>query len=526
MRKIRPYLPLLGALLVAAALKAVLTFSQSVPLNGDESLVALMGRHINMGARPVFFYGQAYMGSLDAWALAGSFRLFGENIVAIRIAQSLLYLANILCIWSLARLWFTDTRVADVAAWLAAIPSVLVSLYTTATLGGYNESLLLGQLVLGLGYLVVFTQHGRKWWVWLLLGLCGGLGWWTLGISGVYLLPVGLAGLWKFRREYLPFYTLAALGFMIGSLPWWMYNFAHDWEALKSLSGPGDIVASTPLSRLITFLLFGLSAVFSLRAPWLDTFFPLPLAVAGLWLFMMAGLYVFRFRGWAAVGLKRDAGILLTAFVTLFVVVFVASTFGLDATGRYLLPLALPVSLLLAAFCAGLWQLKPALGLGALVLALVFHGATTWIAAASPQGLTTQFDPITEFHNDYDDELIAFLLENDLTEGYGNHWMTFRIAFVSGERLRYAAELPYKADMSYTPLDNRYLPYAEAADRSEHVAWITTKHHALDDRLRNWFQFAGLEFKEAQIGPYHIFYDFPRPVRPEEFGLGDGVIRD
>jgi hypothetical protein len=37
-----------------------------VPLNSDEAVVGLMARHILDGKRPVFYYGQAYMGSLDA----------------------------------------------------------------------------------------------------------------------------------------------------------------------------------------------------------------------------------------------------------------------------------------------------------------------------------------------------------------------------------------------------------------------------------------------------------------------------
>ena len=59
--------PLLGALLINVALKAALLYADVVPFNADEAVVALMGRHILQGERPVFFYGQAYLGSLDAW---------------------------------------------------------------------------------------------------------------------------------------------------------------------------------------------------------------------------------------------------------------------------------------------------------------------------------------------------------------------------------------------------------------------------------------------------------------------------
>ena len=49
-------------------------------LEGDEAIVALMARHINQGiSKPVFVYGQDYMGSLEAYTSALMFKIFGEN---------------------------------------------------------------------------------------------------------------------------------------------------------------------------------------------------------------------------------------------------------------------------------------------------------------------------------------------------------------------------------------------------------------------------------------------------------------
>ncbi len=58
------------AALLAIGLKAALLAADVFPFNADESVVALMARHILQGARPAFFYGQAYMGSLDAVLVA------------------------------------------------------------------------------------------------------------------------------------------------------------------------------------------------------------------------------------------------------------------------------------------------------------------------------------------------------------------------------------------------------------------------------------------------------------------------
>ena len=96
--------------------------------------------------------------------------------------------------WLLGRRFYPDTWAADAAALTLALPTVLVSLYTTATLGGYNEILLLGNCVLLAAHEVLCRGAGRRW-VWLALGLAAGLGFLDLGADRPYLLPVAVLGL-------------------------------------------------------------------------------------------------------------------------------------------------------------------------------------------------------------------------------------------------------------------------------------------------------------------------------------------
>src|SRR5512143_2634221 len=56
---------LILALAASLGVKILLLGIQAVPFNADEAVVALMAKHILQGERPLFFYGQAYMGSLD-----------------------------------------------------------------------------------------------------------------------------------------------------------------------------------------------------------------------------------------------------------------------------------------------------------------------------------------------------------------------------------------------------------------------------------------------------------------------------
>jgi hypothetical protein len=70
--------------------------------------------------------------------------------------------------------------------------------------------------------------------------------------------------------------------------------------------------------------------------------------------------------------------------------------------------------------------------------------------------------------------------------------------------------------MSYTIWDNRYPLFDEMVAVSEHPAYITSKHPALDEWLRQRFSELGVGYVEYQIGDYHIFYDLTRTVRPVE----------
>ncbi len=201
-----PLLALVAVIAVALIGRGLLLASGSVSFHSDEAVVGLMARHILQGERPVFFYGQAYMGSLDAWLIAVGFALLGDTVMTIHLVESLLYLLIVATSFLVA--WQISGRavVATVAGLLMAVPTVLLALYTTSTLGGYNETLLLGNLVLLLGWQVTHEERGSLG-RWALLGMCAGVGWWSNGLIVAYVLPVGVLGLvdlWRNRPHRDP----------------------------------------------------------------------------------------------------------------------------------------------------------------------------------------------------------------------------------------------------------------------------------------------------------------------------------
>lgn len=510
---------LFASLLIAAALKLALLWTESVPFNSDEAIIGLMARHILQGERPIFFYGQAYMGSLDAWLVSSAFAVFGESILAIRLVQLVLYLAFILTAWMIAKRVFPDPRIANLVAILAAIPPLLITTYTTATLGGYGETLVLGNIILLFGYEVAKGRWCDSFVAWFFLGIVGGLAFWTLGLAVIYLAAVFLFILWAgIKRERVSFYLVALLGFALGSAPWWISNITNQGSALAVLT-QGSPAVSTPLNRFLGMLLLGFPALLGLRAPWEPGFASLIVITPLILLYIGLGIFLLKNKEGRWPAAAEDSGKLYLLLVIIFIVFFVGTQFGLDATGRYFLPLFIPLLFIQAVLILALWKWNRLVGAGILGFILLSHFWLTFQAAASEAKITTQFDPITRFDNEADGRLIDFLQGQGETHGYSNYWVSFRLAFLSDENLVYSAELPYKLDFRYTPKDQRYPAYREMVNESSRVAYITTHHDPLDQRLREEFQEHGIQFEEIKIGPYQVFYKLSERIQPEELNL-------
>ncbi|MER3515226.1 MAG: hypothetical protein C4310_13250, partial [Chloroflexota bacterium] len=436
----------------------------------------------------------------------------------------ILYAALIVTTYLLARRVLREEWAARAAALVIAFPPVLLMLYTTASLGGYGETLFLGNVLLLLGHRLGHEDRDRLS-RWLLFGVLAGLGFWTFGLILVYLVPLAafllVRGLWRQWKAAL----LAGIGFLVGSSPWWGYVLTHGPVALHELGGSAIAGASlagpleNALAHTVNLVLFGLPALAGLRPPWsVEAILPL-LAVPALVIWLRVGVFMvaqLRSRSaWA-----EGAWPLLVGVCATLVAAFILTPFGADPSGRYFLPLYVPLALGLGALLSRVRAARPGLAWVGLVAVLGYNLAgNAWAVAHNPPGLTTQFDPISQLTPNREGELVDFLLAHGGARGYSNYWVTFPVAFLSDERVILSAELPYKADLRYTPRDNRYPAYTQAVAASPTAVYITTNHPRLDALMRERLRALGVRFKEYQIGSYHIFYDLSRKVLPDELGL-------
>lgn len=550
MRSIK-FSPILTAVMImafAAALKFAIVSGGRVPFNSDEAVVALMARHILQGERPIFFYGQAYMGSLDAWLISAGFAVFGQQVWVIRLVQTLLYLGVMATTGVLGKEIFRRREIGLTAMLLLAIPAVNTTLYTTASLGGYGEALLIGNLILLLAIRLgrqLERGSGGDLWALGLLGFLTGLGLWAFGLALVFALPtvvylaVKIAHQHRNPDEHSPgpppdawrtwWIAGSALiaGFLVGASPWLAAAAGGGLQTLLRELGGAAVAGVEGLPwhaalvrRLLGLVLLGFTAALGLRAPWDAGWLALPLIPAAL--LFWGAVIVDRVKRTAHSRPEDKPQFLLVGVILTLLGAFVITPFGADPSGRYFLPLAVPLALFAADFTLNLSRRIGVKAYLPLAVLLIFHlWGTAQAALRFPPGITTQFYPPTQVDHRYMGDLITFLRDHDERLGFTNYWVSYPLAFLSEEELIFTPRLPYHLDFRYTRRDDRYPAYARQTASAQRTAYITTNHPKLDAFLRERFTATGVDWKEARIGDYQIFYALSRPVQPEELGLGE-----
>jgi len=529
------YTPILFILIAASAWKIWLVGRDAFPFNADEAVVALMGKHILAGERPVFFYGQAYMGSLDAFLVAVGFKLLGPHVWVIRLIQGLLYLGVLVTTWLVGRNGFSSERIGWVAAGLMAIPTVNMTLYTTVSLGGYGEALLLGNLIflcaLRIDYHGKIRPGSVAWGWWGIFGVLSGVGLWAFGLTLIYTIAAGIFLI--VRRAPFPKQSwkdfsagvgVASLGFAVGSAPWWLFAYQNGIGALiLELTGSavavegGDFLGRLG-QHLINYLLLGVPAWWGLRPPWEVRW--LGLALLPFVILIWSAVLVIAWRGLRQKPEHRPGLLLMWIFLGVHALAFLFTSFGVDPSGRYFIPLTIPLVLFASSALERLPDRLVRLGWLVLGVLIVYQAIGTWQSAMRmPPGITTQFGPETIVDHRSMPGLIDFLKEQGETRGYTNYWVAYPLAFLSNEELIFVPRLPYHLDFRYTARDDRYPVYTSMVHSSDQVAYITTRHPALEERLRSGFTQAGIQWMEAEIGDYHVFYRLSRPVSPEQLEL-------
>lgn len=229
--------PLALVLALGAALRLALLARDVPTLDSDEAVIGLMALHLRHGEWSVFFWGQGYMGSLEAMLAAPFVWLFGPSALTLRLAPLLVGLAAVACIALLGSALFSP-RVGLVSAALLALGPPFFDVLSVRAYGGYVETLLFGPLLLLLA-LRGAAPVGRTRRAHALFGLVAGLALWT----DVLILPflAGAVALWWLQRRrdllrpraWLPL----AGGLLLGVLPAIVENLRDGGATVATIVG-------------------------------------------------------------------------------------------------------------------------------------------------------------------------------------------------------------------------------------------------------------------------------------------------
>ncbi|MFI7305058.1 DUF423 domain-containing protein [Micromonospora aurantiaca] len=188
-------LPTLLALLVGFAgvgYRLALLFADVPPTNSDEATMGLAALHIARGdGFPVWFYGQAYMGTLEAYLAAPLVALAGPSVLVLRLPTLALYALFLLLSWRLTRRLGGDRWYALLVVAVLALGADRVVKNQLIAGGGYPELNPAGAALALLTVGLCVNGPGARLPRWAAWGLVSGVLLWVDPLILPYVLTLG-----------------------------------------------------------------------------------------------------------------------------------------------------------------------------------------------------------------------------------------------------------------------------------------------------------------------------------------------
>ncbi|WP_428964352.1 hypothetical protein [Micromonospora fluostatini] len=478
-----------------------LVLADAPPTNSDEATMGLAALHIAQGREfPALFYGQAYMGTLEAWLAAPVLALTGPSVLGLRLPTLAMYVLLIALAWRLTwRLtgdrWFTLLVVA-----LLALGSDRIVKNQVIAAGGYPE---MGPAALALALLALALaapaggRHLPRWAAW---GFVSGLMIWVDPLLLPYIAATG-AVLLRFRWRELRGRAgvVVAVATLVGTGPLLLDAVLTGRNPVAAvLTASGADQPAGWADRLHGGLLLGPALGMGFCSPghcapwqvWWSLAFPVLLAVAG-------------YTAWRTVratGPRRDAEGPVDgaagragAAVRLALLAGAAGTLAAytlsNAAGRTPVESSRYLSCLLVAVPALLWPLWTAARAGSRdrpagaeqsagparlvgprrlvgAVAVVVLAATGGTAAVATVDAVRTV-PAARADAARHDALVATLRRLGVRHVWAPYWTCNRLTFATGEEVVCAV-----VDDDLTPGFDRYPPYRRAVAASTRTAHV------------------------------------------------------
>jgi uncharacterized membrane protein len=431
-------------------------------VDSDEAIVGLMARHIvHQHQFSSFYWGQNYGGSLTAIVMAAVFAVFGSSTATLKVVPIGMSAVAAILVWRLGRRTIGEpgATLAALAFWVWPANYVLLS---TKERGFYWMC-----MILGLSFLLAvlrLVDHPDRWGEWIVLGILGGLGWWTSPQILYFVVP-GLVWLGiKLRRDAwrlivsLPFALLAAF-------PWLLFNFHHDWAALVPTSHQFD---KGYIGNIKVLVRHGLPVALGLNIleKWIV---PVVFPAIYVALLVLGTIGVIRRRP------KQWLLILVALAFPLLWGAFPVS--GVIGEGRYVM-FILPAVILLLMYAARSPVLQVLMFVAALAVSIEgVHRIADHASAPIRTG-----------------PLIAALDAHHVHHLYGDYWVVYRVAFETNERI-----------VGTPRFSKRWPPYDQAVAADPHPAAVFVAQSREGQQYERGLGRLGIAFDKYQAGNFDVY---------------------
>lgn len=508
------------AIISIAAIWRLVLITQGWPLtNSDEATIGIMARHIAYnGERPIFFYGQNYMGALEAYVSAALFPIFGSSLWTVRCGLLLMFILFLLSTYLLTSLLYSKALALVTILWLGVSSSYVIGRQLSA-IGGYPETLLFGSLAflcacwLVLTYMPGLPLHRQAWrlLVYACWGLVVGLGLWSDLLIIPFVLLSALLLLFFCWRELLHILALlsAGTGLVLGASPLLLYNlhappgqdsFTKLWllqhggsshinytlaVLTKELTGTVQVsipmMTGNPFCPVSELAFLGPSSPHTLQCTLIHSSW----GIGYLLLFAISLLMTLWsiWRVWpqfkhrvtlsdAQPFVRSTARLFLLLAGALALALYAFSAAPIDWPGihaRYIIGLLIITPAILWPLCYSVSKFKPQASLLSKLRAALSGIVLVSIACIALIGtfLLWQEIPAIQASNQRDQDLINHLSQVGITHIYTDYWTCDKIAFESNERIICGV-----VDGNLQPSHNRDSYYYTVVSRDPHAAYV------------------------------------------------------
>ncbi len=484
---------LLGALALGVAARVFGAWALRHATSADYGLAAILSKHIAEGRDfPTFYYGQSYMGSLEP-AFGGLLGwLFGPSPFVICLGTALIaaLILPLAFTWGRAAAGGRATGGAAAALLCAIGPSIYFD-FMASPHGGYALTLVLNTLIVWLAVRIGLMERSQRppgMAPYAILGLAGGIAWWTnqLVTPGLATAAITLAAALRLRVFRARAFA-AAGAFALGSLPWWLWNARNGWDSLSFRDAMGE---TRLLEGLKLFFWDSFAKLNDLpNVPgWWDAIGLAALLAATAPALAVSLARLVRRRASAADAYVLAAGLLIAVSAALAA----PSRFVQIAHPRYLLPLWPALAVLAGATGIALgrrWAAPLAWAPAALVL--------VWQTPNVPRELRR----VPEFDAGWRAaaELSAGARQRGISALYGDYGLSW-VNFASGEGIPFCG-----VDVE------RYAPYDRAAATGACYAFVQNC-----GGIRSFLADSGGSARTDHVSWFRLDYDLrpPPPLRP------------